>query len=196
MKNKIILFAVTVLFVMFSGCAQMRYSMQEGEHQYVIKGDMKAANFFGREIIQKMGYILDPYKTVEGTAQSVVLGVIVHEQVELGNRVASTVLSVLFAPAPKKNRYGKTEYEDPARKVVDHYEDHRVIVIKKRWDPTGEFYVEGELGVVVEGGKYGKNGQGEIVESDEISWDHPDRESIGRQIQEALNAYKAKYRKK
>jgi hypothetical protein len=193
MKNKSILLMCLSFSIILSGCAQMRYSIQEGEHQYIIRGDIKSAQYFAVKVLEKMGYGIDTGRNMMSVEEAKITGIIVHPQIDLGNRVASTVLNSLFAPAPKKDKYGKKE--DPTRKVVDHYEDMRHVTIKKRWDSTGEKLIPGELGIIVEGGKYGKNGQGEIVEADEINWDNPDRANIGMQVQNAINAYRAKYRK-
>jgi len=136
---------------------------------------MKTAHHYAKQVLRSMGYSIDTYKTYYGEKQSAVYGVLVHAQKGLGDRVESALLSGLFG--------GEKD------KIIDHYEDHREIIIKKRWNPKGDDYAEGELGLILAGGRYGISKKGVIVEKESLNKDNSERVQAGMKIQKLMDAY-------
>ncbi len=166
-RKTIIIFA---LFLAGCGGAAENLKKQQAENQYIIHGEMKEAYLYSKRLLRSKGYKIDPDNTRLGDEISVIKGVITHAQKGLAGRVGEMLIEGITG--------GNT------KKIVNHYETRRILVLKKRWDKTGKTYEENELGMILNGGKYGINSDGDVVEIKEMKSDSPEIKKTEKALQE------------
>ena len=158
-----------------AGCggAAENLKKQQAENQYIIHGEIKEAFLYSKRLLLSKGYKIDSDDTRLGAETAVIKGVITHAQKDFATRMGKTIMKSITGGNIKK--------------IVDHYETIRILVLKKRWDKTGKSYKKNELGMLLTGGKYGINSEGDVVEIKEMGGDSPEVDETGRELQKLLN---------